>query len=229
MIDCGFGVKDTVKRLSSLGLEPEHITAILITHEHADHISGVEAFAHRFKIPVYMSEGTCLAWRSKGRVTPKLISAGTNFFIDGVEIHPIAVPHDAREPVQFVFQQSETKVGVLTDLGTVTSHVVSSYLDCQALLVEANHDVDMLANGPYPYSLKQRVSGPWGHLNNSQAAELLQRININGCLKHLVIGHISQKNNSSELAAAVIHEQTKNVDQVFYAEQDKPLGWIDIY
>lgn len=227
MIDCGFGLKDTVSRLESIDRMPDEVDAILVTHEHTDHISGVEALAARFGIPVYMTKGTSNSWKSRGRVVPNVISAEQKFTIGKVEVLPVAVPHDAREPVQFVFCHAKSKVGVLTDLGSLTPHVVDAYTDCHALLVEANHDLEMLSNGPYPASLKRRVAGPWGHLNNQQTAELVNLVNVNKRLKHLIVGHISQQNNLSELAADALDASIQSLDQVLYASQDKPMNWVD--
>lgn len=227
LIDCGFGLKETISRLNAVGCAPDDIDAILVTHEHADHIHGVESFSAKFNIPVYMTAGTKQFWRSRGRVEPKIVSAGHEFFVGAVRVFPVAVPHDAREPVQFVFCHESLKVGVLTDLGSLTPHVVEAYLDCDALLVEANHDLDMLAKGPYPNALKKRVSGAWGHLNNFQTAELIKSINSNGKLKTLVVGHISQQNNLAELAESALASVVESISTVVYASQDQPLDWVE--
>lgn len=228
MIDCGFGLKETASRLAIVDRNPAQIDAILVTHEHGDHISGVEAVAAKFDIPVYMSRGTFSSWKSRGRVEPILIIPDQRFAIGSIEILPVAVPHDAREPVQFVFESSGRKIGVLTDLGSITPHLVQAYTDCHALLVEANHDLQMLANGQYPASLKKRVSGAWGHLNNSQTVELINRVNMNQQLQHLIIGHISQQNNSLELAKSALGDTVRSLKNVVYAAQDEPMSWIDV-
>ena len=228
MIDCGFSLKTTIARLSSLGLDASDLDAVLVTHEHSDHIQGVERLVSKYDIPVYMTAGTFNAWKKKGQVMPTLIHAGERFTIGALDVCPVAVPHDAREPVQFVLRQETTKVGVLTDLGTVTPHVVQQYADCHALFVEANHDLEMLNSGPYPPSLKRRVSGEWGHLNNQQSADLVRQVIKNGVLKHLVVGHISQKNNHSELAAQAMDSVVASLQQVRYATQEEPLDWVDI-
>ena len=227
LIDCGFGVKDATRRLSLLGVAPEDISTILVTHEHSDHIHGVESLASKFNIPVCMTAGTRYSWKSKGRIEPQIITSGQEFFVGEVSVLPVAVPHDAREPVQFVLTYKNTKVGVLTDLGKLSSHVVEAYSDCDALFVEANHDLDMLARGPYPSSLKRRVSGDWGHLNNRQTAELIKLVNANQTLKTLVIGHISQKNNHSEVTKKALSSVVADISNVVYATQDEPLNWIE--
>ena len=228
MIDCGFGLRETEKRLTAIGLVPADINAILVTHEHQDHISGVEPFAARHALPVFMTEGTSRSWKHRGRVEPSILRAGEPITIGDLKIVPVAVPHDAREPVQFVFSCGELKAGVLTDLGSLTPHVVEAYEGCHALLVEANHDQEMLRNGPYPASLKRRVGGNWGHLNNEQTAEFIARVNTAGSLKNLIVGHISEQNNQIELAEKALASQLDSVEQVLFASQDQPMDWIEL-
>ena len=135
------------------------------------------------------------------------------------------MPHDAREPTQFVFSFEEKKLGLLTDLGSITSHVLDAFTGCDALLVEANHDPSMLAAGPYPASLKARVGGPWGHLSNAQAASLLEQIDLSR-LQHLVVGHISRQNNSLACAQATLNPIVGELRSVHYACQDEGFDWL---
>ena len=228
MIDCGFGVRETEKRLAEIGLSPSDITAILVTHEHQDHISGVEPLAVRYSLPVFMTAGTYRAWKHKDRVEPSILCAGEAFTIGDLKIVPVAVPHDAREPVQFVFFHGDMKTGVLTDLGSLTPHVIHAYEGCHTLLVEANHDVDMLENGPYPPSLKKRVGGNWGHLNNAQTAKFVASVNGSGTLKNLIVGHISEQNNHIELASQALESHLETVEQVIFASQNQPLDWVEL-
>ena len=157
----------------------------------------------------------------------RLINAYTPFAIAGLAIEPVAVPHDAREPVQYVFSYQGLRLGVLTDLGSISPHVESCYQDCDALVLEANHDPAMLASGPYPPSLKLRVGGQWGHLSNQQAAGFLQRLDT-GRLRHLVIAHISQQNNSLTLVRHVLEPVISGVANVVFACQDEGFGWLSL-
>lgn len=226
LIDCGFTIKEVERRISRLGRSAADITAILVTHEHADHLKGVPPLARKYKLPVYMTPGTFRS-RDLGALPQlHLIEGYQPFQLGNVEIVPVAVPHDAREPAQFVFQAEDKRLGVLTDLGNISAHVEERFYNCDALLLEANHDPQLLAMGPYPYSLKQRVGGLWGHLSNQQAAGFLQRINT-ARLQHLVVGHISQKNNTLELAQSVLGEVTDRIPRVEYACQDAGFDWID--
>jgi phosphoribosyl 1,2-cyclic phosphodiesterase len=227
LIDCGFTVKETEMRLARLGKTAQDLTAILVTHEHSDHIKGVPALARRYQIPVYMTPGTYHS-RDLGALPElNLIQAYTPFELDGLQVNPVAVPHDAREPSQFVFDYAGLRLGILTDLGSITPHVEAAYQACDAILLEANHDPFMLASGPYPPSLKQRVGGQWGHLSNQQAAGFLQRIDTRR-LQHLVVAHISQKNNSLEVARAALEPVTQAVQQVTYACQDQGFDWLAV-
>lgn len=228
MVDCGFGLKETQKRLSELGVCAQDLDAILVTHEHQDHISGVESLAAKFDIDVFMSEGTSRAWRSRGRVQPTLIRAGDTFSIGGVSIEPVAVPHDAKEPVQFVFSHAGQHVGILTDLGCLTKHIYDKYRKCQALLIEANHDMQMLAEGNYPFSLKRRVGSDWGHLNNQQTADFLSQILSSNQLKHIIIGHISEQNNHLSKIQAELKNKDILSSQICFAMQGEPLHWIKL-
>lgn len=227
LIDCGFSVKEAELRLLRLGKTAAELTAILVTHEHSDHIKGVAALARRYKLPVYITPGTYHS-RDMGELPElNLIHAYKPFVVNGLNVTPVAVPHDAREPAQFVFEYAGLRLGILTDLGSITPHVEASYQACDALVLEANHDPFMLASGIYPPSLKHRVGGQWGHLSNQQAAGFLQRLDTQR-LQHLVVAHISQQNNSLCLAQAALAPVTQKVKQVTYACQEQGFGWLAV-
>jgi phosphoribosyl 1,2-cyclic phosphodiesterase len=227
LIDCGFSVRETEQRLERFDLCPEDLNAILVTHEHTDHIKGVAALARRYALPVYMTPGTYFS-RSMGDLPDlRLIQSYAPFELDELRVLPVAVPHDAREPAQFVFEYTGRRLGILTDLGSITPHVEACYQDLDAMVLEANHDPIMLASGSYPPSLKQRVGGHWGHLSNQQAAGFLQRLNCER-LQHLVVAHISQQNNSLDVAQAALAPVTAAIQQVTYACQNQGFGWLSV-
>ncbi|MCG8669461.1 MAG: MBL fold metallo-hydrolase [Pseudomonadales bacterium] len=232
LIDCGFSAREAVRRLINLDIEPESISAILVTHAHADHIKGVAILAEKFNIPVYMTWGTSVSNGHKKREVPaeliNVISPHEMFSVQGIQVEPVAVPHDCREPTQFVFHQGEKKLGVLSDAGAITPHMERAYQGCDALLLECNHDLEMLRNGPYPPALQRRVSGDFGHLNNQQAAQFLAKTHWQG-LQHVVMTHISQKNNHPELARdALVAAINCDADWIQAADQAEGLDWHEI-
>lgn len=227
MVDCGFSMREACRRLAVLGRVPADLTAILVTHEHGDHVDGVLPLARRFGIPVWMTAGTARAVGVGSDDPVRVIASGAQVELAGIEVEAVAVPHDAREPVQYIFTVANLKLGILTDLGSVTPHVVERYRRCRGLLLEANHDFALLADGPYPGTLKRRVGGDWGHLSNAQAAQLLQRLG-GDVLRTLVVGHISQQNNSPELVQQALASVTGHLDQVLYASQDEGFGWQEL-
>lgn len=198
LLDCGFAAREVVRRMQQLGIEPGSLDAILVTHEHQDHIKGVGPLARRYGIPVWITHGTHRQQRCGELPDVRLIhSHQAAFEIAGVTVQPYPVPHDAREPVQYVFSRRDKRLGVLTDSGTITPHIEQVLANCCALLLEFNHDTRMLASGPYPPALQRRVGGRLGHLNNEQSAELLATLDHGG-LKQLVVAHVSQKNNDPQ-------------------------------
>lgn len=225
LLDCGFSVKETELRLLRFGKSPADLTAILVTHEHSDHIKGVAALARRYQLPVYMTPGTYHSRVLGDLPDLRLIHSYAPFEINGLSVLPVAVPHDAREPSQFVFQYQQRRLGVLTDLGSITAHVESCYQNCDAMVLEANHDRMMLASGSYPPSLKSRVGGQWGHLSNDQAAGFLRRLDTQR-LQHLVVAHISKQNNSLVAAQTALSPVTSLIRQVTYACQEQGFGWL---
>jgi phosphoribosyl 1,2-cyclic phosphodiesterase len=205
LIDCGFGVRDTKKRLARLGLSPSSLDAILVTHEHADHIGGVPAFAAKYGIPVWATFGTLsvVSERFEGMERVYGFDSHERFAIGALEIQPVTVPHDAREPVQYVIGDGAHRLGVLTDIGASTAHVEACLSGCDALVLECNHDLGMLANGDYPPSLKQRIASRFGHLHNEAAADLLARIDTSR-LVHIIAAHLSRENNTPALASTAL-------------------------
>jgi phosphoribosyl 1,2-cyclic phosphodiesterase len=199
MLDCGLGLKAAQARLEALGRAPADIEAILVTHEHSDHIGGVARFAARHRVRVMATAGTAKGFRLAPPPRLEIIGAHEPFALGPFEITPVPVPHDAREPCQYLFSDGAAKLGIITDLGRVTPHVVASLQGCDALALECNHDEEMLARGPYPDTLKRRVGGDLGHLSNAQAAELLAALDI-ARLQHLVALHLSDQNNRPGLA-----------------------------
>jgi phosphoribosyl 1,2-cyclic phosphodiesterase len=233
MLDCGFGLKDLGTRLQRAGLEPESIDGILVTHEHGDHIGGVARAARKFAIPVWMSYGTYVA-SNLGGIGPikseldfeiNLIDGHSPFSLGALEVHPFPVPHDAREPTQFVFSDGDARLGVLTDLGTVTPYIEHMLAGCDALVLECNHDAAMLAAGPYPASLKDRVGGRLGHLDNAQAAALLAQVAHSG-LQHVIAAHLSRQNNTVGAArAALAGALGWETNRIGVADQETGFDW----
>lgn len=222
LIDCGFNLKQTERRLARIGLSGGDLHGILISHEHSDHISGVAALSHKYAIPVHASYGT-LKHDLRG-VAGVPFDGDQPFQIDDVTINPVCVPHDAREPTQFVLSDGVETIGVLSDLGCVTSHVVSQYQNCTHALIEANHDVTMLARGSYPARLKQRVGADYGHLNNEQAHQLLQHVAHPNL--QVVIGHVSEQNNAPDLLRRCLQPLHNSLGALHYATQADGFGWI---
>lgn len=229
LLDCGFGVREVVNRLQRLNLEPEQIAGILVTHEHDDHAKGAFKFAAKYNIPVWLSHGSlkmCDRYLpEKSNVTLNIIDSHTKFQIQHIEISPYPVPHDAREPTQFTFSDGQYKLGVLTDAGASTQHIEQVLSGCDALVLECNHDLNMLENGAYPYSLKKRVGSRLGHLDNVSAASLLAKLD-NTKLKHIIAAHLSAKNNTPELAKKAL-SQVLNCEQdwIGIAAQDTGFAW----
>jgi phosphoribosyl 1,2-cyclic phosphodiesterase len=229
LLDCGFSLSETVARLAKLGLQAQQLDGIVVTHEHGDHISGVARLARKFNLPVWITHGTL---RTQNKVFAELrvteINPHLTFSIGDVQVQPYPVPHDAAEPVQYVFSDGARRLGVLTDAGCATPHIEATLSGCHALVLECNHDAGMLADGDYPYSLKQRVGGRYGHLNNDAAAVLLGRLD-NSRLQHIVAAHLSRKNNSVELATAALSNVLGcTPDQVAVATQEQGLDWREI-
>jgi phosphoribosyl 1,2-cyclic phosphodiesterase len=222
LVDCGFGLKEITSRLKSRGIDPEQLDAILVTHEHGDHASGVTRLSNRYKIPVYSSRGTLLHNSFDKLNHYHIVVAEQEFTVGDLDILPFTVPHDAREPIQFVFRQNSKKVGLVTDLGHITPHICEVLAECSGLLLEFNHDRQMLLDGRYPPPLKRRIAGHLGHLSNEQAAELLAQIQHDG-LKKVVALHLSEENNRIELVEALL--QSYPSIQYTIASQGEGSEW----
>jgi phosphoribosyl 1,2-cyclic phosphodiesterase len=204
MMDCGFGIGETRERLERVGLEPSDLAGIVVTHEHGDHLGGVAAFAAKYSIPVHLTRGTA-HWLPEDFPAELVshIDPHNEFALQDLCVQPFPVPHDAREPVQYVFTDGDVRLGVVTDLGCSTSHVEEKLSHCHALVVECNHDLDLLWNGSYPFALKNRVAGRFGHLDNRSAAAMVKNLE-RPHLRHLIAAHLSEQNNTPALAVAAL-------------------------
>lgn len=230
LLDCGFGINEAAARLARLGLAADDLDAIVVTHEHSDHASGVARFASKHGLPVYLTRGTLTALDGGRSQIPEIVVIGGHapFAIGDIEVRPYPVPHDAREPVQFVFGDGSVRLGVLTDAGSSTPHIEATLSGLDALVLECNHDLDMLANGSYPPSLKERIASRFGHLDNGAAARLLASLDC-ARLQHLVAAHLSRQNNLPELArAALAHALNCAPQWIGVADQDEGFAWREI-
>lgn len=225
LIDTGFSVPEIERRMASLGVQPADLAAVLVTHEHGDHLRGVAGLQRRLGLPVYATAGTARSIRNKRGL--EVVDSHRDFQLGPLRVRPVPVPHDAAEPVQYIVSDGALRLGVLTDLGAITPHVREQYGECDALLVEANHDLAMLHNGPYPPSLKWRVASDWGHLNNEQTADFLCSVE-RGRLRQLLIGHISLKNNLTQLVRDAVADAVAPVAHVTYASQEESTDWLDL-
>lgn len=229
LLDCGFTIREAVARLSRLGLSPEDLGGILVTHEHSDHIGGVVKFAKRYRVPVWLTHGTFRNHPQAEELPElRLIDSHSLFSVGEIEVQPFPVPHDAREPVQYVFGDGARRLGVLTDTGNSTPYIEATLSGCDALVLECNHDANMLRDGPYPPSLKQRVAGRFGHLDNQASARLLAKLD-NSRLQHLIAAHLSEKNNTPELARSALGAVLNcELDWIGVAGQDEGFDWRQI-
>ena len=230
LLDCGFGPAEIDVRISRFGLDAADLDGIIVTHEHGDHGGGVAKLAVRYDLPVYLTRGTLSGLDGEGRAiaNPRFIDAYTPFSIGNIEVRPYTVPHDAREPVQFVLSDGAARLGVLTDTGVPTPHIVESLSGVDSLVLECNHDLDMLMNGPYPAQLKRRIAGRLGHLSNEASAELVRAMDCSR-LQHVIAAHLSEKNNTPELARAALAGALGCAPEwVAIATQDEGFGWRQI-
>jgi phosphoribosyl 1,2-cyclic phosphodiesterase len=226
LVDCGFGLREAAFRLGRLGLHPEELTGIVVTHEHGDHAGGVFALARRYLLPVWLSHGTLAACAARADgVDIRIVGAHSRIVLGDLEAMPYTVPHDAREPLQYVFSDGVRRLGVLTDAGEVTPHVCEMLDGVSGLVLECNHDPELLLASDYPPPLRRRIAGRLGHLANEAAAGLLRRIDCSR-LQHVVAAHLSERNNRPELAVAALAGALGCAGEwVAVASQDKGFDW----
>lgn len=204
LIDAGLSGIEIERRLMTKGLRAEDLDAIVVSHEHNDHIQGVGVISRRFNLPVYINKKTYHSVPQIGKINDlKLFDCGKTFNIQQFHIHPFSISHDAEDPSGFTFQHNGKKIGLATDMGIATSMVKSHLTECNFLILEANHDPFMLQNGPYPWPLKQRIKSRTGHISNEESKALLQEIRHEG-LKHVILAHLSKTNNTPEKALGVV-------------------------
>jgi phosphoribosyl 1,2-cyclic phosphodiesterase len=230
LVDCGFSLRELTRRLAVRGVEPGQIDAVFVTHEHGDHVGCALTLARRHGVRLCMSAGTWSALRQDSApASLHLLACGDTLDIGALQLQPFAVPHDAREPLQLRVHAGQHHLGLLTDLGEVTDSVAQALAGCDALLLEANHDREMLIAGPYPWVLKRRISGRFGHLENSLAAALLRRLHHAG-LRHVVAAHLSRQNNRPELAAqALAAALGTGAQDIVVADPALGCGWLDLH
>ena len=236
LIDAGLSCKRITELLRMIGVAPNNLTAILITHEHADHVRGVNILSKKYDLPVYANAETWSMLRETLRdVAPKnvcVFESDCDFYLCGVRVRPFSVPHDAVHCVGFTFTQGGHKVGVCTDLGRADARILSILSGCELLLLEANHDVDMLMAGSYPYLLKKRILSGSGHMNNEDCGKAIAKLSETG-VRNVILGHLSKENNYPELAMVTVQaalEDAGVADKVklAIASREEPTGVFEL-
>ncbi len=251
LVDAGLSCRETLKRMAKAGEDPLALKGIVITHEHSDHVAGINVLARKLRIPVYMTGATHDAWRkwtrslgpkrkletengSKARIEQlELFKSGSSFQIGDIEVMPFTIPHDAVDPVGFTFTVEGVKIGICTDIGHMTENVRYYLRGCDGLMIESNHDLEMLRGGPYPWSVKQRVMSAVGHLSNHALAEFFND-GYDGGAAFVMLAHLSENNNHPELArncAEAALESRRNLlhrNALSLALQDTPTETITL-
>ncbi|WP_026300772.1 MBL fold metallo-hydrolase [Thioalkalivibrio sp. ALE23] len=228
MIDCGFSAQEAERRLARAGLQPDQLDALLITHEHGDHIGAAGAFSRRHGIPVYASHGTLRAARDNRFPSTLEITSDSPIEIRDLRVIPFTVPHDSREPTQFTLSDGHRELALMTDAGHVTPHMVEIAARVDGLLLECNHEPDMLQAGPYPERLKERIRGGWGHLPNHAARDLLRRAD-NRKLRSLIGMHLSTDNNHPDHARNALAEGVgAAAAEMELATQEEGFSWREL-
>ena len=229
LIDCGFSLRESESRLARIGLACDDLNAVFVTHEHGDHIGCALTLARRHDLPLWMSRGT---WRAIGEpLLPGLLQFardGQAIDVGGLHLMPYTVVHDAQEPLQLRCSDGARHLGVLTDVGSITPHLLASLQGCDALLLECNHDTALLAGSSYPAALKARIGGRLGHLSNDSAAQILAAC-MHGALKHLVAAHLSERNNTPRLARAALAQVCGGAPaDIVVADPLQGFAWLSL-
>jgi len=231
LVDAGLSGRELERRMARVGISPRKLSAILVSHEHRDHISGVGVLARRYRLPVYINELTLSQCQAAlDRVQVKIFETGKDFELGPIKVHPFSVSHDAVDPVGFTFGNNGMVLGLATDLGVATNLVKAHLAKCNAMVIESNHDREMLINGPYHWELKRRVQGRRGHLSNDAAADLLTAV-LHEDLTRVVLAHLSEINNEPELALARAGSVLNSASLGFHldvAYQDRPSEIFEI-
>lgn len=229
MIDCGLGVAEVSTRMARLGVGPGDLDALVLTHEHGDHAGGAAALARRHRLPVWLTHGTWAAVPALATL-PGLqrIEGFRPFQVGALTVSPYPVPHDAREPAQFVVGNGARRLGLLTDAGHVTAHMRRCLAGVDALVLEFNHDETLLRDGAYPAQLKRRIAGDYGHLGNAAAAQLLAQLRPQR-MQHVVAAHLSESNNRPDLVLASMAQATGlDPERFTVATQADGFGWLPL-
>ncbi len=213
LIDAGLSGVEIERRLQSQGFSAEDLDAILVSHEHSDHIQGVGVLSRRYHLPVYMTTGTREAGLTQmGEISElKIFECGIPFMIENLIVHPFSTSHDAKDPAGFTIHHNGSKVGIATDLGIVTTMVKEHLKDCALMILEANHDPTMLIEGPYPWPIKQRIKSRTGHLSNEDSKSLLEELKHDR-LKHVILAHLSETNNTPQKALNEVGQALTDCD-----------------
>lgn len=246
IVDCGLGKKETLARLAAIDKSVDHVDGILITHEHIDHCNGLPQMLGMWKAPLYVTGATLEALRKTlpGTLEKRLrgiesIEAGQQFTVGDIEVHALRLPHDAADPIGFTFRTNGTKVAIVTDLGYLPTHVKVHLREVDCVILESNHDLEMLKVGPYPWLVKQRVLSKYGHLSNHAVSEYLadadEVTGFNEKVRYLVLAHLSQENNNPYTAEISAREalSRRPVEHAFAGElliasQEKPMRTLEL-
>jgi len=233
LVDAGLSAREIERRLLSISVSPKDLSGIVVTHEHVDHVRSIGSLSRRYKLPVYLNRGTYLQLPAAvGRLHEKEeFVAGRSFTIGDIILHPFSVSHDAADPVGFTLLNGSVKIGLCTDLGAATRLVHRHLEHCSALVLEANYDLEMLKNGPYPWPVKQRIKSRLGHLSNQQSGEVLKQV-FNEGLQELILAHMSETNNSPEMLlkafSTILDHPMRQHLNITLASQHDPIDLVNI-
>lgn len=212
LVDTGFSAKALTERMATLDVSPSDVDAILVSHEHSDHVKGLAVLARKHDIPVWLTRGTYKRLKDKKIPRVEFIHPHGSFCIGDAKITPFPVPHDAAEPCQYIVGDGRRRVAIATDMGFVTEYVYEQLTGIDALLLEANYDGAMLSNGSYPWALQKRIDGNYGHLSNDQSAALAAALEHTG-LQKLCLGHLSENNNTPDTALDSVANRLRRADE----------------